>query len=90
MNIVTWRDIQRANTESIKDLLPCIVTVQGVPTFMLGSYDKTVALDDLHVRVQAMIRNIERRARAGMPPPTQTIIKPSDVTIDEDIAAKLK
>ena len=64
INCSDFRKLKKGELEAIK---PVIITFDGLPIGLFCSPDKVIVLEDLHIRVQNMLRAQEKRARIGMP-----------------------
>ncbi len=68
MREVAFSDFSRMKAAEMPSLMPMIVTVNSIPTFLVDKMENIIVLSDLHPRVQHMLRAIENKARMGMPP----------------------
>ena len=75
MNRITMTDLKRMGTGAILDACPLEITVEGEPVFVIESLDSVIALSDLHPRVKIMLKNMEQKARAGMPKGQQVYMR---------------
>jgi len=73
MNRISFSDFKRLTVEQISEegLMPMIMTVNGEDTWYIGDEDSIIVLSDLHPNVKIMLRNMELKARAGMPQPVR-------------------
>lgn len=78
MNRMSWADFRRSNIESVKQLLPLMITYLGEDTYYLARLEDVIVVGDLHPRVRATLNAIERRARVGMPPPHNVTVKDAE------------
>ncbi len=75
MNIISIGDIRRLGVKALKELIPAIVTIEGRDEFVIETPDNMIALSDLHPRVRIMLKNMENKARAGMPKPEKIYVQ---------------
>lgn len=54
--------------ESIAELLPLTILLNGTPIMMLSKIEDVINLKDMHPRVQHQLRANENKARVGMIP----------------------
>ncbi len=74
MNTLPWSDCKRLNVDELKQIMPLMVTADGVPLFLADNPDQVIGMSDLHPRVRNMLRGIEGKARVGQPGITRVVL----------------
>lgn len=69
MNTVTQSEFSRMTMDEKREIVPAILTADGEDFAMIVQPQDVVVISDLHPRVRNMIKNMELKARAGMPKP---------------------
>ena len=68
MRTIALSDFRRYGKDEVTNLLPILITIEGEVKIVAAKPDEIIVLSDLHPRVRTMLKMLERRARAGMPP----------------------
>ncbi len=88
MNAMTITDfkqtLRNVELDKLGDYLPIMVYVHEEPKYFFDRVDMVVPLSDIHPRVRAMIRGLEAKARAGMPPPQKIKAPPKEWVGEEN------
>jgi len=71
MKTIAYSDFGKLGGEQLKTCMPAIVTYDGKPVGVFCSLDGVIVIEDLHIRVQNMLKALEKRARMGMPKDNQ-------------------
>lgn len=71
MNILTFSKLIQLGGSKIAKLLPATITVDGEEKFIISKAEDVIVIADHHIRVQNMLKAVDKRARAGMPKPTK-------------------
>lgn len=69
MNIITFSKLVQLGGNKVAKLLPATVTVDGESKFIISKAEDVIVIADHHIRVQNMLKAMDKRARAGMPKP---------------------
>lgn len=80
MNTIAIGELRKMGGERIKKILPVIITFDGEPVAIMATLKGVVVLSDLHPRMQAKMKNMELRARAGMLKPEKVVA--ADILIE--------
>ena len=68
MKKISWKELRTAPLEELKKVMPAIVEYNGEPVGVFANLDGVIVIEDLHPRVQHILKAHETRARMGMPP----------------------
>ena len=69
MNIISKNAFKSLTVEEVSKLVPMIITVDGTPSYIIGSLENTICMDDLALPVRAQLKSREALARANQPEP---------------------
>ena len=67
MKTISCSEFRKLGKEELEAIKPVVITFDGMPIGVFCSPSKVIVIEDLHPRVQMMLRAQEQKARAGMP-----------------------
>ena len=68
MKIIAFSEFRKLNNNDLDEMLPLLVTFNGIPVGIMGKIEETISLGDMHPRVRQQFKAREAQIRLGMPP----------------------